>query len=188
MSDTQEFWRGDFGDQYVKRNRVDWRGRIPFWENVLKMTGARSVFELGTNAGWNLSAIRRIHPDVAVMGVEINEMARRQAQACGLAVSASIEAWPNNHVDLTFTAGVLIHVAPDDLEQTMEKLVNISSQYVMAIEYAAEQEEEVNYRGHTGKLWRRPYGKLYQDHGLKLVDMLPATGFDRCNTWLLEKA
>ena len=54
---TKDFWSGEFGEEYLKRNRVDWRKRIPFWKDVIDMTGARSVFELGCNAGWNLSAI-----------------------------------------------------------------------------------------------------------------------------------
>ena len=51
MSDCADFWRGEFGDSYLRRNRVDWRARIPFWRTILEMTGARSVFEFGCNAG-----------------------------------------------------------------------------------------------------------------------------------------
>ena len=69
---TAEFWAGEFGSDYTARNRVDWRKRIPFWREVIELTGARSVFEFGCNAGWNLSSIRRIERDVQSYGREIN--------------------------------------------------------------------------------------------------------------------
>ena len=62
--DTKQVWSEDFGDAYTARNRVDWIGRKPFWKKILDITGARSVFEFGCNASWNLSAIRRVYPDV----------------------------------------------------------------------------------------------------------------------------
>ncbi len=59
MPIAAELWAGEFGDQYLARNQVDWQARIGFWQQMLDVTGARSVFELGASAGWNLSAIRR---------------------------------------------------------------------------------------------------------------------------------
>lgn len=188
---TAEFWAGEFGAAYTARNRVDWRKRIPFWREVIELTGARSVFEFGCNAGWNLSAIRRAFPDVKTYGCEINERARLQAQICGhrvLNAGTWISQDDNGTVDLSFTAGVLIHIAPEDLEKTMRDLVETSAQYVLAVEYAADKEEEVEYRGHAGKLWRRPFGEMYQELGLKLVKEWPAgEGFDNCTAWLLTK-
>ena len=52
MNEQQQFWAGEFGDEYVRRNQVDWRARIPFWREVIEMTGARSVHEVGCNCGW----------------------------------------------------------------------------------------------------------------------------------------
>ena len=187
MSDTKEFWSRDFGDDYLKRNRVDWRARIPFWKQIMDITGARSVHEFGCNAGWNLSAIKRGCPDAKVYGNEINQKALRHALAAGLDVSVAL---PYNYYpfELVFTCGVLIHIAPEDLQATMQSIVDASCDYVLAVEYAADQEEEVLYRGYGGKLWKRPYGKLYQDMGLTLVQEFDAgEGFDRCTAWLLRK-
>jgi len=70
----------------------------------------------------------------------------------------------------------------------MQKIVDQSYRYVLAVEYESEQEEEIEYRGHTGKLWRRPFGKLYEEMGLRLVGKIEnAPGFDSCAAWLLEK-
>jgi hypothetical protein len=45
----------------------------------------------------------------------------------------------------------------------------------------------IEYRGEKDRLWKRPYGKLYEAMGLTLVKAGPAEGFDRCDFWLLSK-
>jgi pseudaminic acid biosynthesis-associated methylase len=186
MNEQQQFWAGEFGDEYVRRNQVDWRARIPFWSRVIEITGARSAHEVGCNCGWNLSAIQRVDPHINQSGNDVNWTAIAQAQSAGLLALHGENAISN--AELVFTAGVLIHVAPADLKPLMQKIVDASYRYVLAVEYESEQEEEVEYRGHTGKLWRRPFGKLYEDLGLKLVgEIKNAPGFDNCTAWLLEK-
>lgn len=183
---TTDFWKGDFGDQYTVRNRVEWRARIPFWTRIMAETGARSVHEFGCNAGYNLSAIRRNFPDVQLSGNDVNEQALYQCNAAGI---AGWNVMPSSlRRELVFTCGVLIHVAPEDLQATMQSIVDASCDYVLAVEYNAATEEEVLYRGNEGKLWKRPYGKLYQDLGLTLVQEFDAgEGFDRCTAWLLRR-
>ena len=193
MSQTAEAWGGPWGDHYTARNRVGWTARIPFWRDIIERTAARSVYEVGCNAGWNLSAIRRASPDVALHGVEVNGRAYRQARAAGIvglhnAPALEILRFYESEFDLVFTAGVLIHVAPAEIEATMRAIVNASADYVLAVEYAADKEEEVLYRGQSGMLWRRNYGQLYQDMGVQLVQQWDAgAGFDRCSATLLRK-
>ena len=90
--------------------------------------------------------------------------------------------------ELVFTVGVLIHQNPESIKVMMERIVDASFQYVLAVEYSAETEQEVKYRGMENMLWRRPYGRLYRAMGLKEVDSWPAgEGFDNCQAWLLMK-
>jgi len=183
----EEFWRGGFGDEYLKRNRVDWRARIPFWHDILKFTGARSVYEVGCNAGWNLSAIREV-ARAKLYGCEINQRAATQAVLAGFdGVECGAAETRMGGAELIFTAGVLIHVAPEALPKLMRLIVQCSFQWVLAIEYEADAEEMIEYRGETDRLWKRPYGKLYEALGLKVLHTGEATGFDRCTYWLMEK-
>lgn len=193
MSNTAALWRGDFGQKYTARNRVDWRTRIPFWRDVLMLTGARSVYEVGTNAGFNLTALKHADPLAQVYGCELNDTAASQAERAGFRIERGTAMECLRHADdeydLVFTAGVLIHVAPAELDPTMRAIANASADYVLAVEYAADREEEVPYRGHTGALWRRPYGKLYEAMGLHLVKEWDAgVGFDKCQAWLLRRS
>jgi pseudaminic acid biosynthesis-associated methylase len=191
---TLDFWAGAFGDEYTERNgRVPWSDRVPLWRRVLERTGAKSVLDVGCNAGWNLMALRAIDANIAMTGVDINEQALALAQGDGLdaehcAAWDVTEKYGENACDLVVTSGVLIHVSPADMARTMKAIRNTTNRWVLAIEYDAPQETEVTYRGHAGKLWKRPYGELYKAMGLALVEFGPAEGFDDCTYWLLEKA
>ncbi len=192
MSDTVEFWAGEFGTAYTARNRVDWRARIPFWDKIIQKTGARSVYEIGCNAGWNLSAIKHsIHGyGIHAIGEDINEKALEQAKRAGLNVGPVTPYEIENAIELVFTSGVLIHISPDHLKIEMGRIVKASCDYVLAVEYEAEEETEVEYRGHAGKLWKRNYGAIYESMGLNLVDRMELSksdGFDDCTAWLLRK-
>jgi pseudaminic acid biosynthesis-associated methylase len=194
LTEQEQFWKGDFGGSYLERNRsVDWRARIPFWTDIIKLTGARSVLEAGCNVGANMKAIRAVDPMIALWGCDINNAAIEEAGNADLSVAeASLfdlkKEWPGGF-DLTFTVGVLIHVSPADLSRAMDSIISVSNRYVLAVEYADETEVEVPYRGHSERLWRRPFGKLYEAKGLKIVAEFdaPSDAFDRCRVWLLTK-
>ena len=190
---NDDFWAGSFGQDYHERNRVNWRGRVPFWQSAIDYTEAHSVLEVGCGPGWNLLAIESVKPSAELNGVDVHAGAAEEARQQGIEAHASnalgiMSLYEPGSIDLVFTAGMLIHVAPEDLEATMRAIITTSGRYVLAIEYAADQEEEVEYRGHAGKLWRRPFGKLYQEMGLTLVAEVPeAEGFDNCTAWLFTK-
>jgi pseudaminic acid biosynthesis-associated methylase len=190
---TVEFWSGEFGDEYVDRNRVDWQKREHFWRGVMPKD-ARTVLEVGCNIGSNLKAIRSacdLHP----VGVDVNEKALLEAAGAGFEVhrmpAADIaERLGVGSFDVVFTAGVLIHIAPEDLDRVMAAIVAASKRYVIAVEYAHPEETHVTYRGHEGKLWKRPYGQLYQALGLTLDGfgfVGHGEGFDNCAWWRLTK-
>lgn len=200
LTEQEEFWRGDFGVSYTTRNRPDWRKRIPFWRSIIEQTKPKSILEIGSNAGWNLRAIREVNPMIAAWGCDINQTAIDEASDAGLSVvNVSVfdlaEPFPKGpgigNFDLTFTAGVLIHVAPADLERAMRIIIETSNRYVLAVEYADDQEVAVRYRGHSKRLWRRPFGSMYERMGLKLIKTVKVGkehGFDDCTAWLMERA
>lgn len=191
MNAQERFWQGRFGNEYTERNRVEWSERIPFWRTVLDHTDAKSVIEVGCNAGWNLLCIQRLRPKVIAGGLDVNGSAVAQALNNGLsAIEGPISQLRHHYdhgADLVFTCGVLIHIGPDELLGAMQSIVDTSRKWVLAVEYAAETEEEVEYRGHQERLWRRPFGKLYEKLGLRLAGKSNPNGFDRCTAWLMEK-
>lgn len=195
MSETVEFWSGEFGDQYLARNRVDWLKRVPFWQSILDKTNAKSILEVGCNAAWNMQALRRVNSELAMTGIDVNEAALKEAKGHGF----DVEIMPVHEVadkfghgvcDLVISCGVLIHISPEDITKSMTAIANVTNSYVLAVEYEAQEEQMVKYRGNVDRLWRRPFGQMYQELGFDLIEtgsVGQEDGFDNCTWWLLEK-
>jgi pseudaminic acid biosynthesis-associated methylase len=192
MTDTNQLWSGSFGNAYHDRNRVDWKARVPFWQSAIEYTTPASVFELGCGPGWNLMAIAECAPATDLFGADLNLSAVNEARSQGFEVQQATEhgiagMYPSGSMDLVATCGCLIHVPPAQLEGVMRSLVDLSARYVLAVEYDADTEEEVEYRGVKGALWKRPYGALYMGLGLRLISFGEADGFNACHYYLMEK-
>lgn len=202
MSKTEEFWKGEFGIEYAKRNTgLVARNAVFFAKALLPVMGIRqpqSVLELGCGTGQNLEALQLLlGTQTELEGIEINEQA---AKACkvgiihvrsllGLTGSTWLRTW-----DLVLTKGVLIHQPPEELPRIYDMMYRASNRYIFIAEYYNPTPVEVEYRGHQGVLWKRDFaGELMDQHpDVKLVD----TGFayhrapqpqDDLTWFLLEK-
>jgi len=189
---TIDFWTGEFGREYTARQRVDYRDRIPLLTHIIEQTGASTFLDVGTNEGHNLKALRDISADYQMSGIDVNPDALAKALAAGFDVQQgradqAVELFGERAAELVITSGVLIHVAPEELAASMAAIRDASSAYVLAIEYDSPDEREINYRGHAGKLWARPFGELYKALGLSLVETGVAQGYDQCQYYLMAK-
>jgi len=200
-----EVWSGAFGDAYIERNRVDEpriRQRRTMWEVILpSMQDAppKSVLEVGANVGINLRALHGL-ADVELFALEPNFKARAILRADNIVPTNNILAGTADRIelsdaciDLVFTSGVLIHVAPDQLPAAYREMYRVSTRYLLTIEYFAAEPEEKLYRGQEGLLFKRDFGELWLDMfpDLRIVDYgffwRPATGLDNLTWWLLRK-
>lgn len=195
----EALWAGEFGDDYVVRNRAAGEGRRPFWEARLAALGFGSALEIGCNVGGNLVWLAELIGAENVAGVDVNERAleilRERVPGIDVRRAAARELpFEDGAFDLAFTTGVLIHQPPDELPQVMDEIVRCSRRYVLCGEYRADDLEEVPYRGQEGALFRHDYGRLYQERhpSLRLVEegFLPRSEgvWDDITYWVFEKA
>lgn len=178
-TDQEEFWAGNFGNEYTERNndKIWVSANIALFSKILNRTGNISnCLELGANRGLNLLAIGSLIPDIKMKAVEINETAVEECRKIpdvdvfkGSIFDYDIE--PETY-DLTFTKGVLIHIAPEKLGEVYEILYKSSKRYVLVAEYYNPSPVEINYRGNTGKLFKRDFaGEILDKYpDLELVD------------------
>ena len=193
-----DIWQGEFGQAYTDRNVIDWQTRRPAFQQILEGIEISQALEVGCNRGHNLIALADLFGDGCdVVGIEPNRHALELVRAS----SVKVGALPGNvfdlpfkdqSFDLVFTAGVLIHIALDDLAAALSEIHRVSRRYILAIEYFAEEETVINYRGYDDALWKRDFLKHYQSHfpGLSLLRhgyWESEHGFDRTHWWLLEK-
>jgi pseudaminic acid biosynthesis-associated methylase len=207
MSTNQvELWRSDFGADYAERNNnqiseENQRRLYRDWGRMLDhaVTPApQSVLEVGCNIGRNLLALRHFIPELHA--VEPNPKACALARARPELKDAKFTEsdgftlpYADSSIDLVFTSGVLIHVAPDDLGGMVDEIVRVARRYVICIEYFSHQPESVKYHDMDGFLFKRDFGAFYLERhpGLRVLDY----GFlwqvldssDNSNWWLFAK-
>ena len=195
-----EYWTSAFGDAYIDRNDGEAHAlRRPFFEELLQRSpGVESILEVGCNVAWNLKVLGDIRPRLVLAGVEPNARALQIAQARypGLdlrAGSAFGLPFAGESFDLVMTVGVLIHIAPTDLERALSEMLRVSRRYVLTVEYFSEHPVTVPYRGLPDALfkcdwleaWKRQAPNLRLDWAGELDK---SQGFDDCRYWLMQKS
>lgn len=183
MNDQEKFWAGDFGNDYTARlDGNQWiESNIAFFSNALvKARDIKTVLELGCNRGLNLAALEYYDPSMVKTGVDVNAKALLALSTmfddCGLEqpfvhCSTAANFNTDERYDLVFTKGLLIHIAPDQLEAVYDKMYELSSRYILIAEYYNPVPIEVPYRGFNGKLFKRDFaGEMIDKYGLKLID------------------
>lgn len=177
-TEQENFWAGEFGAEYINRNKDKTLlgNKTSFFAKVLgKTEKLSSVIEFGANIGLNLVAIKSLLPNIKTTAVEINPLAVKQLAANGIEEifhESILEFATDKNYDLTFTAGVLIHINPEMLDKVYERLYQYSNKYILLAEYYNPTPTEVNYRGHNERLFKRDFsGELMDKYpDLKLVD------------------
>lgn len=201
-TEQEEFWAGNFGDQYVERNQGQQivAGNTALFSRIMARTnGVKSTIEFGANIGMNLMAIRNLFPKMELSAIEINESAIEQLNRLEY-----VNVYPQSILDFAcdyardfvFIKGVLIHINPDALPQVYELLYQTSSRYICLAEYYNPSPVEVSYRGHAGKLFKRDFAgeMLKRFPALRLIDYGfvyhgdPNFPLDDITWFLLEKS
>lgn len=199
----EAFWAGEFGTDYVSRNRSDQllASNLQFFSRALARAGrVSSCVELGANIGMNLKALQLLYPGIMAKGVEINaDAARELALLVGEAnvANRSIFEWqPEGPADLALIKGVLIHLNPEMLPVAYDRLHAASGRYILVAEYYNPAPVAISYRGHDDRLFKRDFAGEMLDRfaDLRLIDYGfsyrrdPAFPQDDITWFLLEKA
>lgn len=205
MNKQTRAWAGEFGDKYTERNNIDYMEHQPVWREVMREFGNTytqlSVLEVGCNRGHNLKALTsmgvgcegRLYP----VGIDVNKSALDIARKTNcMAQYGDILDIPFNDssFDLVFTMGVLIHIAPENLPTAIRELYRVSNEFILSIEYPADEETEILYHGGNDMLWKRDFHSEFVNicPDLRLIKHW-AWGtkanpfYDRVDGWLLKK-
>ena len=177
-TEQENFWFGEFGNDYIDRNNNDLivASNLSLFSKILSSTSSiNNVIEFGSNIGLNLRALDKLLPGVELTAVEINNKAVENIKKWGKA-SVIHESILNiklkDKYDFSFIKGVLIHIDPEKLKVVYENLYNSSNRYIAIVEYYNHTPVEVQYRGHNDRLFKRDFAgdmmEMYPD--LKLID------------------
>lgn len=177
-TEQEKFWAGEFGDEYIARNKDAWllASNTALFSTILKRTrNVHSVIEFGANIGMNIHALKNLLPQAKLNAIEINAKAVEQlSQIKDLTVyhQSIFDFASNEKNDFVFSKGVLIHLEPTMLPQVYKTMYENSSRYICMIEYYNPSPMEIPYREHSDKMYKRDFAgelmDIYPD--LELVD------------------
>ena len=179
QSTPQEaFWAGQFGTDYIDRNRSDelLASNRAFFEQALRKAGnIASCIEFGANVGMNLKALRLLYPDIATRGIEINPDAAEELRRLigdHNVIEGSLFDWAGEPAELSFTKGVLIHIQPEMLPTAYDRLYAASTRSILVAEYYSPSPVAIPYRGHDDRLFKRDFAGEMLDRfpDLSLLD------------------
>lgn len=198
----EKFWAEDFGDEYISRNEAPelLASKTAMFAAVLgKTAGIGSVVEFGCNVGINLAALGRLVPEIEIHAVEINaqavESCAKRLPAAKITHGSIFDYSPEKPCDLAFTCGVMIHLNPEMLPVTYEKLAAASSKYVLIAEYYNPNPVSIPYRGHDDRLFKRDFAREFMqahpEYRLVAYEFVyrddPAFPLDDITWFLMEK-
>ncbi len=154
MSEQEDFWAGSFGTDYISRNKSSdlLASNTHFFAKALNFipTSPETFMEIGANIGMNVDALRHLFPRLKMSAIEINE------DACQILKDKSVSVYSgsvtsvecNQEFDLVLSKGVLIHISPDLLDKTYEKIYKLSNQWILIAEYYNPSPVGIHYRGY----------------------------------------
>lgn len=178
-TEQEEFWAGNFGKEYIKRNQGDifLASSLNFFTKALRnASGIKSCIEFGANVGNNLKALKLLRPELDLHAIEINKDAAQEL--CNWMGSTNVhnlsilDFAPLHQCDLVLIKGVLIHIDPNMLSKVYEKLVESTGRYLLVAEYYNPVPVGIPYRGHENRLFKRDFaGEIMDTYPrMKLID------------------
>jgi pseudaminic acid biosynthesis-associated methylase len=203
LTPQEGFWKNNVTESYVKDNSFfDEKLGLAAWEKILlkiDKDNILSYLDCGSNIGRNISFLKKVIPAAAA---NIIELAQEPYDKClqNFQIEASFlgpikKAKFDKDFDLVFSTGVLIHVNPNDLLESMSRMYQLSSKYILIGEYFNRTPVMIHYRNEDDRLFKRDFGKLFienfeckvLDYGFLWGHEFDAAGFDDITYWLFEK-
>ena len=199
-----DLWKSEFGREYAARNPITDEGSrrlMRRWARMLSHAIApfpSSALEVGCNVGRNLVVLRQMVTELHAVepNIEIMERAQSDPKLAGVRIQAGSAfdlPYADGSIDLVFTSGVLIHIAPADLPRAVDEVFRVARHYVLCLEYFSHEPVAVPYRGLEGQLFKRDFGQYYLERfpGLQVLDYgffwKPIDAADNSNWWLFRR-
>ena len=183
-----KMWEGEFGLEYTNRSYmstgeldalyIKYRGITRSKLNELFLGGIDKdarILEVGTNIGNQLLLLQDAG-FTNLYGIEPQDyavnFAKRRSKNISIIKGTVFDIpFKDDFFDVVFISGVLIHIAPSDIQWAMVEIHRCSKKYIWGFEYYADKHVMAKCRGHDNLLWNADFVKMYlaQFADLKLV-------------------
>lgn len=184
---TQE-WAGQFGKEYTDRNALSPQEMDLLYKERYGITRTEvnskfisnfdkdvKVLEVGSNIGNQLLCLQKARLK-NLYGIELNsyavELSKSRTKGINIIQGSAFDIpFKDSFFDLVFTSGLLIHIAPNDINTALDEIYRCTRQYIWCFEYYSEEYTQIPYRGHADLLWKANFSKLFLNRfsNLRLV-------------------
>ena len=188
ITEQIRMWTGTFGKEYTDRNALTLEQMDQLYKKNYGVSRTKlnevflgdldrsiKILEVGSNLGNQLLRLQKMGFE-NLYGIEVNSYAIEQAKANTKNINiiqgdAFDIPFKDRYFDFVFTSGVLIHIAPQDIERALREIHRCSREYIWGYEFYADTYTEVRYREHDNLLWKTDFVSLYLElfDGLELV-------------------
>jgi len=173
-------WIGDFGKKYTDRNALTldemnemYRKKFGMSREdvnnlfIDEMNRNIKILEIGSNIGNQLLLLQKMGFK-NLYGIEINdyavEFSKSRSKNINIIQGSAFDIpFKDKYFDLVFTSGLLIHIAPHDINLVLHEIYRCTKEYIWGFEYYYEKYTEVIYRGKKNLLYKTNFPKLYLD-------------------------
>jgi len=178
-------WKGKFGQKYTKRNALSlpkveavYRKNFGFSRTKLNNEFLKNIdkrfriLEVGSNIGIQLQLLHKLGFK-SLYGIEPQNYARLIAKKRYPhleIIRGNIFDIPfkDNFFGLVFTSGVLIHINPKNIKDSLKEIYRCTKKYIWGYEYYSHSYKQIGYRKKKNLLWKGDFVKLYLDEFLDL--------------------
>ena len=199
----EDFWKNKITESYAQDNSVfDEQLGLSAWKRILSKinkSDVSSYLDCGSNIGRNIAFLKKVLPAATANIIELTkgpyDKCLKDFQIDESFLGPIKDSRFDRQFDLVFTTSVLIHINPDDLLESMSRMYEMSSRYILIGEYFNRTPVMISYRGEDDRLFKRDFGKLFVenfdcnvlDYGFLWGHEFDTAGFDDVTYWLFEK-
>ena len=182
MKETEQIqqWAGEFGKQYTDRNFMTldemenlWKGNYGFTRSYMNELFLNEIpldvklLEVGSNVGNQLLCLQKAGFK-NLYGIELQwyavEMSKSRTKHINIVQSSAFDIpFKDQYFDIVFTSGLLIHIAPNDINNVLDEIYRCSKRFIWGAEYYYDQYINVVYREKNALMWKGNFSKMFLD-------------------------
>jgi pseudaminic acid biosynthesis-associated methylase len=211
MKETEQMqlWSGGFGKQYTDRNFMTLDKMENLWIGNYGFTRSRMnekflinipldvrILEVGSNIGNQLLCLQKAG-FTNLYGIELQsyavELSKSRTKNINIIQGSAFDLpYKDEYFDIVFTSGLLIHIAPQDINNVLDEIYRCTKRFIWGAEYYFDQYINVPYREKNELMWKGNFSKMYLERfkNLHLVkeEFMKYLNNDNVDTmYLLEK-
>ena len=189
---TERFWGNTrdwdaFRNSYFPKDENAKAHKRSQWAyEIFKDIGFNSILETGSNCGRNLYHIKKLYPEARLAGIDINPDAVEFSKTMvdGTIINGSLYDLDKHFqvkFDIVFSMAVMIHIAPEDLQSILSKMLSLAKKAIVHFEYnnptalmSGLAKDKPRFRVNDQYFWAHDITGYYKKNNIKCsIESIP---------------